>query len=162
MSACLYEWWLKVFPIIYKPEFCFTNQTYDIITFDWAYHCHMRTMFIITLTIKHWKLNSIDETKSLTCYCCKYIKVAQMCQHFRFHSSQAISFDYCSSFLASCSNLFLYCISFIFLYFLYFLSHLFIFHLGMSCLSHSNSQRPLHLLRPRKNWRRWLSSEQVA
>lgn len=39
---------------------------------------------------------------------------------------------------------------------------LFIFHSGTSCLSHSNSQRPLHRLRLGKNWRRWLSLEQVV
>lgn len=32
----------------------------------------------------------------------------------------------------------------------------------MCCLSHSNSQRPLHQQRPRRSWKRWLSSEQVA
>lgn len=82
--------------------------------------------------------------------------------------SPTVSFDYCRSVLVSCImryrcslhrkcyHLFLYCISCVYLL----LAHLPL--PGMSCLSHSNSQRPLHLQRLRKSWRRWLSLEQVA
>lgn len=39
--------------------------------------------------------------------------------------------------------------------------YLFVCSLEMSCRLYSNSQKPLRRPRRRKNWRRWLSSEQV-
>lgn len=129
-----------------------------------GYHCHMRTTCDTTLIKKHWMLKSIDAAESITCHCHKCIKGWQMSAFY----SQTVSFDYCRSVLVSCImryrcslhrkcyHLFLYCISCVYLL----LAHLPL--PGMSCLSHSNSQRPLHLQRLRKSWRRWLSLEQVA
>lgn len=123
---------------------CCANQTYGIITFVWGYHCQMRTMYIMTLNNKHWILTVLLRLNHnfFLLGILTYIGT-QIHQHLKFVYSLRV---YCYVLVSVSSHI----------------CRLFIFHSGTSCLSHSNSQRPLHRLRLGKNWRRWLSLEQVV
>lgn len=129
MSGCLYQQSLKLFSLLCMPvfRFCFAYQTIGIITFVWGYHCEMRTISIITLTVKHCTLHTS------TCYCQMYTDVSAFLRLHFITLNSHMHFHLIASSAAAllCVLIISYVVFLTFCFFFFnFLSHLFSVHLS--------------------------------